>query len=197
MRATLTVLALCTVAICQAGKLSDLPQMVWVEDTAPADMTCPGSPAHFTHAGMKLTATTTATCAQVQDEASARVAGQYGTWHDPHNNGTYFPESLGGTISFSRATASSSGGSQPFPGKYTDKMIFTLTDQGSGCQIEACSESQVTSVGDFGTNYCNLKMLFCGSADGCHPVKNDFTVTGETTTKMASASVSLSGCLKK
>ena len=36
--------------------------------------------------------------------------------------------------------------------RYTDKMIFTLTDSGESCKIEACSESQVFSVGDFGIN---------------------------------------------
>eukprot|EP00969_Alexandrium_andersonii_P223855 9886440-Alexandrium_andersonii.AAC.1 len=25
-----------------------------------------------------------------------------------------------------------------------------------------------------GTNYCNLKMLYCGTADGCRPVRSQF-----------------------
>ena len=37
--------------------------------------------------------------------------------------------------------------------RYTDKMVFTLTDTGAqACKIEACSESQVFSIGDAGTN---------------------------------------------
>ena len=26
---------------------------------------------------------------------------------------------------------------------------------------------QVTSIGDYSTNYCNSRMLYCGTADGC------------------------------
>merc|ERR1711865_1126354 len=44
-----------------------------------------------------------------------------------------------------------------------------------GCRIEACSESQGTSVGDFSTNYCDLRNLYCGSADGCKTVSKDFS----------------------
>ena len=28
-------------------------------------------------------------CGEVQNEIRTRVNGQYNTWHDPHNNGTY------------------------------------------------------------------------------------------------------------
>lgn len=46
----------------------------------------------------------------------------------------------------------------------TDKMIFTFSDfPGShpSCGIHACSESQVFSLKDFSTNYCNLRNLYC------------------------------------
>ena len=168
---------------------------------------------------------------QVEAEIKARVAGQYSAWHDPHNNGTYSLQNYGGTISTSRLTGD---------GKYTDKQIFTLTDSGSSCMIEACSRSQVsqgrqagterrasvssaracgatqarrvlrrgrgptgssfvsqvTSILDMGTNYCDLKMLLCGSKDGCKPVTNDYTTGPETTEKFSSASVDMSACLK-
>merc|ERR1711879_585516 len=110
-----------------------------------------------------------------------------GKWYDPHNNGTYSTQSWGGTFSTSRVTANK---------KYTDKQIFTLTASGSSCTIEACSRSQVTSIADFGTNYCDLKMLYCGSEDGCKPVLHDFTVGAEKTEKFSQASVDLKGCLK-
>ena len=121
----------------------------------------------------------------------ARVGGQPVDWHDPHNNGTYSVQSYGGTFSTSRLTGDK---------KYTDKQIFTLTDasgrDASGkCQIEACSRSQVISVLDMHTNYCNLKMLYCGSADGCTPVLNDFTVGWEKTEKFSEASVDMAACL--
>jgi hypothetical protein len=49
------------------------------------------------------------------------------------------------------------------------------TDSGGACQFTACSESQVTSIGDASTNYCNTRMLLCGKADGCKPVKHQLT----------------------
>jgi hypothetical protein len=137
---------------------------------------------------VKLTATAAASCADVKAEMAARVDGQFAKWHDPHNNGTYTAQSYGGDWSASRKTGD---------GKYTDKLIFDFADAGNGaCTIEACSRSQVFSVGDAGTNYCNLKMLFCGTADGCKPVMSDFASSGEKTEKFAQSTVSLKGCLK-
>ena len=54
---------------------------------------------------------------------------------------------------------------------------------------------------DAGTNYCNLKMLFCGSHDCaggrcCKPLKHDFTTAGEQTEKFMQSSVDLGVCLK-
>merc|ERR1712137_1224647 len=94
-----------------------------------SDMVCPGSPAG-THAGMMLTAIADASCAYVEAEVNARVAGQ-GGWIDPHNQGTYSQWAHdGGTLSFKRRTGDD---------KYTDAMVFTLTDDGAKCKIEACS----------------------------------------------------------
>merc|ERR1711957_1058082 len=127
------------------------------------------------------------TCDKVEAEIKARVNGQYTKWHDPHNNGTYAFQSYGGTVSTSRVTGN---------GKYTDKQIFTLTQTDNSCKIEACSRSQVTSVFDMGTNFCDLKMLYCSSQDGCKPVVNDFTVSSETTSKFSMSTVDLKACLK-
>ena len=38
---------------------------------------------------MRITTTASAACSDVLEEMTARVDGQFGTWHDPHNNGTY------------------------------------------------------------------------------------------------------------
>lgn len=154
--------------------------------SAEADMTCPSTSA-WPAGGMKLTTTASTSCDKVLAEMKARVAGQPGSWHDPHNNGTYKVESYGGTFSTSRLTGD---------GKYTDKQIFTLTPSGSSCKIEACSRSQVTSYLDFGTNYCDVKMLVCGSSDGCKPVVNDWTLGAEKTDKFAGSSVDEGACLK-
>jgi len=154
-----------------------------ISELTDAAMKCPGSGA-TTHAGMKLIAMANASCSDVKAEAKARVAGQNG-WVDPHNRGTYTEGSYGGSMSFKRHTGDA---------KFTDKMVFTLTDDGPRCKIEACSESQGRSFGDYSTNYCNLKMLFCGSSDECYPVIHDFTSSDETTTAIAGGSAKSTDC---
>merc|ERR1719240_2424050 len=120
-------------------------------------MTCPGSAASGIHCGMELTTTAAASCDTVKAEIKARLAGANG-WYDQHNRGTYTEQAYGGDVSASRLTGDK---------KYTDKMVFDLTPDGDSCKIEGCSQSQVFSIGDAGTNYCNLKLLYCGSDEGC------------------------------
>lgn len=130
---------------------------------------CPGSGA-WVHAKCEVTVLAQASCADVMDEMEARVAGiQTGAWVDPHNRGTY--TLLGreaGELHLQRLTGNK---------MYTDKQIFTFSDAGAGtCEVSGCSESQGTSIADFSTNYCDLRMLYCGSADGCRPLKRDFAI---------------------
>merc|ERR1711862_659705 len=111
----------------------------------------------------------TASCADVQAEIEARAGGN---WVDPHNGGIYSVlDSSVGVVNTQRTTnpATSVGGQV-----YTDKQTFVLTEQDGGCKIEGCSESQGFSVGDFSTNYCDLRNLYCGSADGCSTLSHDF-----------------------
>eukprot|EP00494_Astrolonche_serrata_P032253 UN32522 len=156
--------------------------------TAYAGPPCPGSDA-WVHASCEIRATASATCADVADEFKSRVASQPMGWHDPHNNGTYTFDGMSGKqYSLHRRTGNN---------KYTDKMILTLTDMGSNaCDIQGCSESQVTSVADFSTNYCNLRMLYCGSADGCKPVKHDITVAESSVKPSLGAGSSKDDCLQ-
>lgn len=133
---------------------------------------CPGSGAAF-HASMKVTATAQASCATVQKEIEARAGG--GSWVDPHNGGIYSVlSSENGVVQTQRTTnpATSVGGQV-----YTDKQTFALSDSDGQCKIEGCSESQGASGADFSTNYCNLRNLYCGSADGCTAVTDDFAST--------------------
>ena len=115
---------------------------------------------------------------------------------------TFFPISRGPTPCLSSDRQNYGGGysasRRTGGGRYTDKMIFTLTPgaSSSSCKLEACSRSQVFSLLDMGTNYCNLKMLFCGSKDGCKPVVHDFTVASELTESFQQSNVDLSACLK-
>eukprot|EP00434_Breviolum_minutum_P016006 symbB.v1.2.014107.t1/scaffold1018.1/size143800/9 len=129
-----------------------------------AAMKCPGSKS-FIHASAKVVAIASASCQDVHEEVKARV--QSPTWHDPHNGGTYsIVSDSSSEIQLQRVTGNK---------KFTDKMILTLAATSGRCMIMGCSESQVFSIADGSTNYCNLRNLYCGSADGCKPVKNDFT----------------------
>ena len=124
-------------------------------------MKCPTSGSSV-HAGCEVAITFTNSCADVANEMVARVQGQYNAWHDPHNNGTYaITSSSSKDISIDRKTGDGSN--------YVDKIIYTLTPSASnGCDVTGCSQSQVFSIGDYGTNYCNVHNLYC-SDDSCYP----------------------------
>jgi len=152
---------------------------------AAADYQCPGSSAGI-HAGLRMTSTAAADCDTVKAEMQARVDGENG-WYDQHNRGTYSVENYGGDLAFSRRTGD---------GKYTDKMTFVFTDQGGSCKIEGCSESQVFSILDMSTNYCEQKLLYCGSDEGCNVANSDFTHTEDEKDTMSGASTNFGDCLK-
>jgi hypothetical protein len=121
---------------------------------------CPGSPS-YVHAACEMAVKFSDTCESVHREIMTRVGQQGLTWTDPHNNGTYSVMSeTKNRLELSRLTGD---------GAYTDLMIFAFLDTPiGGCIMEACSESQVFSVVDFSTNYCNLHDLYC-SEYGCRP----------------------------
>jgi len=122
-------------------------------------MACPGSPVKM-HASCDMGVTFTNSCQDVIQEMSTRVTSDQ--WIDPHNGGTYTITNQTDTyLAGQRVTGDS---------KYTDKFDFTFTATDSGCQVEACSESQVNSMKDFSTNYCNLHDLYCSEKDGCTTV---------------------------
>eukprot|EP00301_Raphidiophrys_heterophryoidea_P026512 c9174_g1_i1.p1 GENE.c9174_g1_i1~~c9174_g1_i1.p1 ORF type:complete len:173 (-),score=34.15 c9174_g1_i1:111-629(-) len=125
---------------------------------------CPGSPV-FMHAkcDMSVTFPTTA-CADISEEIVLRGNATNG-WYDPHNNGTYtIVSATNVTIEATRLTGD---------GKYTDRMLFTMSNAGAGCSVSACSESQVNSIYDYSTNYCNLRDLYCGKDKGCKFIENN------------------------
>lgn len=147
---------------------------------------CPGSDA-WVYAWAEVSFTTTVDCVTAKAEIEARVAGtQDGTWTDPHNGGTYSnSEDIHTYLELSRTTAN---------GQYTDKMDFTFTDSGFFCEVTGCSESQVTSIADFSTNYCNLKMLYCGEPDGCVDVNGNIDAQESEVKHSTGASAKLSDC---
>jgi hypothetical protein len=144
-----------------------LSYMTW--KTATAD--CPGSPAVI-HARCEMEITFPHTdCDQVQDEMARRIAGDLG-WTDPHNGGHYERD-----YDIARSIDTVVKGShRSGKGGYTDLFELTLdTNKEGDCVVTACSESQVTSVIDYSTNYCNLRNLYCSDhPDGCPIVKNSF-----------------------
>mmetsp|Transcript_2760 Transcript_2760/g.3440 ORF Transcript_2760/g.3440 Transcript_2760/m.3440 type:complete len:356 (-) Transcript_2760:316-1383(-) len=133
-------------------------------------ISCPGSKS-FVHAKCSMTVKFPGnSCQEVATEMIARINGENG-WKDPHNGGTYTLTS--GSPQSSVLTTQRVTGN----GKYTDLQKFTLNGAGSSCEVDACSESQVFSVVDYSTNYCDLHLLWCGSQDGCPVAHTDFSYT--------------------
>lgn len=104
-------------------------------------------------------------CDQVKKEIQSRITSD--EWVDPHNQGTYTleeeetasPSSDDGTFHISRLTGD---------GKFTDKIRMQFKKTGAKCTLSACSVSQVNSVLDFSTNYCNLRNLYAADAGVLH-----------------------------
>jgi len=132
----------------------------------PYDYNCPASSAMM-HAGCKVNTQFKNTCDTVQQEMLKRINGQTepvdsnNHWRDPHNNGTYtlLTQSVD-LFTLSRKTGD---------GKYTDLINFVFGPvDNTQCNVFACSESQVTSISDYGTNFCNVHDLYCDES-GCKP----------------------------
>jgi hypothetical protein len=106
-------------------------------------------------------------CADVQTEITTRVDGQPTSWHDPHNNGNYaFTGKDAKKFSLERKSGSAS------KIVYTDSVEFAFQDSldGDSCHVVASSNSQVFSILDFGTNFCNMNNLYSSDKE-CRPFK--------------------------
>ena len=143
---------------------------------------CPGSNAKLPHAKCQMNIEfPSIDCKYVKEEMLHRINADNG-WIDPHNGGIYklldmHQDNKNGGTTSTVLDASRLTGNK----KYTDLIRLTLhTDDETGtCVVNACSESQVTSVVDFSTNYCNIRNLYCGSKDGCPVVEHDFSTDGK------------------
>ena len=135
---------------------------------------CPGSPVNK-HAACSVSIQFKNSCADVQAEISARIAKNM----DRKSHPGQYKEILdaGSCTKGSRTTGS---GAQPGP--YTDIFGFAFQQAGNSCSVHACSESQVRSLCDYSTNFCNLFNLFCSSADGCAHALHDLSYTYSTGT---------------
>lgn len=112
------------------------------------DTSCPGSPS-LIHARCKIAVHFDQPCSAVQAVMEARIAGVHDCKRKP---GVYK-----GTYRFGSRTTGDE--------KYTDlfKTMLSPTHDGK-CTLSACSESQVPSVIDYSTNYCNLFNLYGNSS---------------------------------
>ena len=122
---------------------------------------CPTS-GNPVHAGCKVHISFTNECNTVQTEMKNRIKGQAtGKWQDPHNNGTYsLLSETTELFQIQRVTGDE---------KYTDLINFVFGPvDNAQCDVYACSESQVFSIGDAGTNFCNIHDLYCDEP-GCNP----------------------------
>jgi hypothetical protein len=127
---------------------------------------CPESPVSV-FARCEMTVSFHQTCRQVQSEIRARLTSNNKKWIDPHNHGTYYSLEFSNS---SRIEASHLTGN----GLYTDKLAleFVVVDNSAGgCTLRACSTSQVTSIVDYSTNYCNLYNLYTGEG-----LKHELTI---------------------
>ena len=131
---------------------------------------CPGSDSWTVHAKCEMTVKFSNSCSEVAAEMFARVDSD--SWVDPHNGGTY-------TLETSGYSTMITGTRKTGDGKYMDKFDFDLQSSrdDKSCSVTACSESQVTSVLDGSTNYCNLHSLYCNSADGCPTIGSELSYT--------------------
>ena len=138
-----------------------------------------------------MEATVTAGCDKVMQEVRDRV-NRINGWYDAHNNGTYTLLGESSEVfnqyvfNLKRVTGD---------GKYTDLVNMDFKSGYPGCcSVTSCSESQVFSVADFSTNYCNQFLLLCGSADGCRFSGLDTTYIEKKVTTFSAASTNKNDC---
>jgi hypothetical protein len=116
-------------------------------------------------AGCNLTTDFSNSCSDVQSEISQRVFGQTNKWHDPHNNGSYSFVGLPSKEKSILQRVSGTGSKV----KYIDsiELTFEPSQNDDKCRMSAKSSSQVFSILDFGTNFCNINNLYCTDNKAC------------------------------
>ncbi|CAE7251079.1 unnamed protein product [Symbiodinium natans] len=129
---------------------------------------CPGSPVPAgDHSACSESIVFQAPCASVQQEIEARIRLNMDR-KQLLGNYTLLDSEAGACTKASRATNPHAD-----PGPFTDLFGFRYMSAGSHCHVLGCSESQVESLCDFSTNFCNMFNLYCSEADGCASVHHD------------------------
>ena len=109
-------------------------------------------------------------CKTIIEEVTLRLQ-HYQGWVDPHNHGTYTLLSSSSSSSSPISTMIKASRKTGGHGDYVDLLNLEFvsivsnkedssSSSSSSCLVRACSESQVTSILDFSTNYCNLHNLY-------------------------------------
>mmetsp|Transcript_127643 Transcript_127643/g.303291 ORF Transcript_127643/g.303291 Transcript_127643/m.303291 type:complete len:189 (-) Transcript_127643:69-635(-) len=125
---------------------------------------CPGSPVPWAqHASCTQTVLFHNSCKQVQQEIEARIHLDADRKELPGNY-TLLSTQEGLCTKGSRRTSPLAN-----PGPFTDLFgfLYESKNDGSDCLLTGCSESQVKSICDFSTNFCNMFNLYCNEAEGC------------------------------
>merc|ERR1712166_1310953 len=116
-------------------------------------------------------AATTINALPLSDYNSGTCPGSPAAIHAKSELTLTFPS----TILMSRAAGSQA--KTPKGPNYDDQVKFTFEATDGGCQVRACSESHVTSVLDFGTNYCNMHDLICKDPEYCGKTPSNYSYT--------------------
>ena len=154
---------------------------------------CPGSRSRR-HAACSLDVDFAATCEAVREEITARIDGFEG-WRCPKSHPGRYSRAASESNGKIRGRRTTGAGAVPpgFGKSFTDAFGFVFTpfvrhneplghrdaSTPPACHVQACSESQGGSLCDYSTNYCNLRNLYCGAADGCHVAKHELHVLRE------------------
>mmetsp|Transcript_25988 Transcript_25988/g.35881 ORF Transcript_25988/g.35881 Transcript_25988/m.35881 type:complete len:412 (+) Transcript_25988:145-1380(+) len=150
---------------------------------------CPGSSSYI-HAKCSLSVVFQTSCDQVRTEMMGRMSSHFTGWQDPHNGGQYSITSADSAFQVIQGEHITGNG------RYTDKLKFKLEETKDGqCTLHGCSESQVFSVLDFSTNFCNLYNLYCNSGDGCKTI--DFDLRRKSTNYGSCMSRDAKQCITK
>eukprot|EP00434_Breviolum_minutum_P022871 symbB.v1.2.020180.t1/scaffold1684.1/size105940/3 len=134
---------------------------------------CPGSPVDWDHHSSCMESRRFHNpCSHVQEEIEKRIAKNADRKKLP---GTY---ELLATQSGSCSKGSRATSPYAVPGPFTDLFGFIYeapVGESQQCLLTSCSESQVPSLCDFSTNFCNLFNLFCNEMDGCETLAHDLS----------------------
>lgn len=190
--AVVVVLAIAVLVVVIIGGVVILSQTLTTAETAPANtersvveaakecslvqnskgVPCTGSDTFLPHSGCSFSTFFHGTpCVQVRSEVMARLRGE-GGWRDRKQHPGHYQLIKSGVQCIKAQRTTGKGAS---PGPYTDLFGLVFLPKQNGCQLAGCSESQVASLLDFSTNFCNMYNLVCNEEAGCPKAKDDLT----------------------